>query len=328
MDATQCSVYNCKGMNIILIPEGFRKGQIASLSHRQLGVMAVAGLVVLPLVIGAVLYRIHDRLRDDTSAAAAVVAVHRQELAGHRAAIAATRARTETHINALAQRLGQLQAQMWRLNALGSQLADMAGLDKNEFDFTREPAMGGPIPRPTVDPVAPALFPALDALDTRLASQAERLQALETLLMNRQLEAAVTPSGWPVQGGWVSSGFGWRADPFTGRRALHEGVDIASRLGSPIQAMGDGVVSHAGPKAGYGLLVEVTHGNIVTRYAHAKSVLVKVGDRVDRGQPIATVGTSGRSTGPHLHFEVLRRGKSVNPKGYLNRRVRLVAHKS
>ncbi len=318
MDATQCSVYNCKGMNIILIPEGFRKGQIASLSHRQLGVMAVAGLVVLPLVIGAVLYRIHDRLRGDTGPAAAVVAVHRQELAGHRAAIAATRARTETHINALAQRLGQLQAQMWRLNALGSQLAHMAGLDKNEFDFTREPAMGGPIPRPTVNPVAPALFPALDALDTRLASQAERLQALETLLMNRQLEAAVTPSGWPVQGGWVSSGFGWRADPFTGRRALHEGVDIASRLGSPIQAMGDGVVSHAGPKAGYGLLVEVTHGNIVTRYAHAKSVLVKVGDRVDRGQPIATVGTSGRSTGPHLHFEVLRERKFVNPGPYLS----------
>jgi murein DD-endopeptidase MepM/ murein hydrolase activator NlpD len=121
-----------------------------------------------------------------------------------------------------------------------------------------------------------------------------------------------------VQGGWTSSGFGWRADPFTGRRALHEGVDIASRLDSPIHAMGDGVVSHAGPKAGYGLMVEVTHGNIVTRYAHAKSVLVKVGDRVDRGQPLATVGTSGRSTGPHLHFEVLREGKFVNPGPYLN----------
>ena len=305
-------------MNFIVVPGKTATGQNSCLSHRQLGVMAVAGLVVLPLVMGNVLYRIQDRLRGDNAPAAAVLAVHQQELAAHRAAIAATRARTETHINALAQRLGQLQAQMWRLNALGTHLARMAGLDKNEFDFTREPAMGGPIPRPTVEPVAPALVPALDALDTRLASQAERLQALETLLMNRQLEAAVTPSGWPVQGGWTSSGFGWRADPFSGRRALHEGVDIASRLGSPIQAMGDGVVSHAGPKAGYGLMVEVTHGNIVTRYAHAKSVLVKVGDRVDRGQPLATVGTSGRSTGPHLHFEVLREGKFVNPGPYLN----------
>lgn len=304
-------------MNIILIPEGFRKSQIATLSHRQIGIMAIAGLVVLPLVVGQVFYRIHDRLRGDTGPAAAVVAVHQQELAAQRAALASARADTKTHVNALAQRLGQLQAQMWRLNALGSHLARMAGLDKNEFDFTREPAMGGPAPIPVAEPVAPTLFPALDALSTRLANQAERLQALETLLMNRQLEAAVTPSGWPVQGGWVSSGFGWRADPFSGRRALHEGVDIASRLGSPIHAMGDGVVSHAGPKAGYGLMVEVTHGNIVTRYAHAKSVLVKVGDRINRGQPLATVGTSGRSTGPHLHFEVLRQGKFVNPDPYL-----------
>ncbi|MFQ5545552.1 MAG: M23 family metallopeptidase [Acidiferrobacterales bacterium] len=304
-------------MNIILIPEGFRKGQIATLSHRQIGVMAVAGLVVLPLVVGQAFYRIHDRLRGDTGPAAAVVAVHQQELVAQRAAIATTRAHTEAHVNALTQRLGQLQAQMWRLNALGSHLARMAGLDKNEFDFTREPAMGGPAPRPIIEPVAPTLFPALDALDTRLAGQAERLQALETLLLNRQLEAAVTPSGWPVQGGWISSGFGWRVDPFTGRRALHEGVDIASRLDSSIHAMGDGVVSHAGPKAGYGLMVEVTHGNIVTRYAHAKRVLVKVGDRVNRGHPLATVGSSGRSTGPHLHFEVLRQGKFVNPDPYL-----------
>jgi murein DD-endopeptidase MepM/ murein hydrolase activator NlpD len=315
-------------MNIILIPEGFRKGQIASLSHRQIGVMAIAGLVVLPLVVGQVFYRIHDRLRGDTGPAAAVIAVHQQELAAQQTAIATTRAHAEAHVNALGQRLGQLQAQMWRLNALGSHLARMAGLDKTEFDFTREPAMGGPVPRSAIEPMAPALFPALDALDTRLANQAERLQALETLLLNRQLEAAVTPSGWPVQGGWVSSGFGWRVDPFTGRRALHEGVDIASRLGSPIHAMGDGVVSHAGPKAGYGLMVEVTHGNIVTRYAHATSVLVKVGDRVNRGQPVATVGTSGRSTGPPLHFEVLRRGRAVNPKAYLNRSVRLAAQKS
>ena len=305
-------------MNIILIPEGFRKGHMTTLSHRQIGVMAVAGLVVLPLVVGQAFYRIHDRLRGDTGPAAAVVAVHQQELVAQRAAIATARANTETHVNALAQRLGQLQAQMWRLNALGSQLTRMAGLDKNEFDFTREPAMGGPAPRPIIEPVAPTLFPALDALDTRLAGQAERLQALETLLLNRQLEAAVTPSGWPVQGGWISSGFGWRVDPFTGRRALHEGVDIASRLDSSIHAMGDGVVSHAGPKAGYGLLVEITHGNIVTRYAHAKSVLVKVGDRVNRGHPLATVGTSGRSTGPHLHLEVLRQGKFVNPGPYLN----------
>lgn len=286
--------------------------------------MVLAGLIVLPAVLGWVAYRIHGQLTPE-GVNAAVVAAHHDELSAQRAAIAAARTRAETHINALAQRLGQLQAQMWRLNALGTHLARMAGLDQSEFDFTAEPAMGGPAP--ALEPTPP-LLPGLDTLDARLGAQAERLKALETLLMNRQLEAAVTPSGWPVSGGWISSGFGYRVDPFTGRRARHEGVDIASRLGSPIRAMGDGVVRHAGPKAGYGLLVEVTHGTIATRYAHTSAILVKVGDRVARGQPIATVGTSGRSTGPHLHFEVVRRGRSVNPRPYLDRRKKVAGRKS
>jgi murein DD-endopeptidase MepM/ murein hydrolase activator NlpD len=137
-------------------------------------------------------------------------------------------------------------------------------------------------------------------------------------LLDRKLSAAVTPSGWPVQGGWISSGFGVRADPFNGHQSYHEGVDIASSMGSPVLAMGDGVVSHSGEKSGYGLLVEVTHeSGLITRYAHASAVLVRVGDRVQKGQPIAQVGTTGRSTGPHLHFEVVRNGTSVSPMRYL-----------
>jgi murein DD-endopeptidase MepM/ murein hydrolase activator NlpD len=288
--------------------------------------MALAGLVVLPLVVGWVVSDIYARLNPPAALDANVLAAHHAELSAQRAAIAATRHQAETHLNALAQRLGQLQAQMWRVNALGGHLVAMAGLDKAEFDFSAEPAMGGP--EAPVSASAPALFPALETLDAQLRAQRERLTALETLLMNRQLEAAVTPAGWPVNGGWVSSGFGWRADPFTGRRARHEGVDIASRLGSPIHAMGDGVVRYAGPKAGYGLLVEITHGDIVTRYAHTTAVLVKVGDRVARGAPIATVGTSGRSTGPHLHFEVLRRERAVNPRPYLDRQTPLGGKRS
>ncbi|MFQ5937974.1 MAG: M23 family metallopeptidase, partial [Acidiferrobacterales bacterium] len=283
--------------------------------HRQLAIMALAGLVVLPLALGHIAYEAYQRLHPPATVNATLMAAHSAELSAQRAAIAATRRQAETHLNALAQRLGQLQAQMWRLNALGAHLVQRAGLDRAEFDFTAAPAMGGP--EAAVSASAPALFPALDHLDARLRAQKERLQALETLLMNRQLQAAVTPAGWPVQGGWISSGFGWRADPFSGRRARHEGVDIASRLNSPIHAMGDGVISYAGPKAGYGLLVEITHGDMVTRYAHTTQVLVKVGDRVSRGAPVATVGSSGRSTGPHLHFEVLRRGRAVNPRPYL-----------
>jgi murein DD-endopeptidase MepM/ murein hydrolase activator NlpD len=302
-------------MQFIIVSGKTRSARTTTLSHRQLAVMAVAGLMVLPAVLGWVVWDFYARVGASMSADATVFAAQRAELGADRAALAATRRQAETDLNALAQRLGQLQAQLWRLNALGAHLVQMAGLDKAEFDFSAEPAMGGP--EASVMGVAPALFPALDTLDERLRTQSERLTALETLLMNRQLEAAVTPGGWPVTGGWVSSGFGWRADPFTGRRAFHEGVDIASRLGSPIHAMGEGVVRYAGPRPGYGLLVEIIHGDIVTRYAHCKTIAVKVGDRVARGTPIATVGSSGRSTGPHLHFEVLRRDEPVNPRPYL-----------
>lgn len=305
-------------MNIILIPEGFRKTSVVSLSHRQLALMALVGLVLLPGALGWLAYKSYRLLSGPSGLDAGIVTAQRAELTAQREALTAARSEAETHINALAQRLGQLQAELWRLNALGAHLVQMAGLDRSEFDFSAEPAMGGPElpPAPTSASGAP-LFPALEALEGRLTTQGERLTALETLLMNRQLEAAVTPAGWPVNGGWISSGFGWRADPFTGRQARHEGVDIAARLGSPIRAMGDGVVRYAGAKPGYGLLVEVTHGDIVTRYAHNRELLVKVGDRVERGAVLATVGTSGRSTGPHLHFEVLRGERPVNPEVYL-----------
>jgi murein DD-endopeptidase MepM/ murein hydrolase activator NlpD len=311
-------------MNVIIVPGNTESRRSTCLSHRQLALMALCGLVVLPLVLGWVVYRIDAMLSGPLGLDAEVVAAYRAELDAQDAAIAATRTRTETHINALTQRLGQLQAQMWRLNALGNRLTAMADLDAAEFDFSAEPAMGGPAPPPGAPPAAP-LLPALETLSAQVAAQRERLRALETLLMNRQLEAAVTPAGWPVRGGWVSSGFGWRVDPFSGRRGIHEGVDIANRLGSPVYAMGDGVVRYAGPKGGFGLFVEIIHGNIVTRYAHNNELVVKVGDRVSRGQLIARVGSSGRSTGPHLHFEVRRNGRAVDPKPYLDRRKRLAA---
>jgi murein DD-endopeptidase MepM/ murein hydrolase activator NlpD len=224
---------------------------------------------------------------------------------------------TQTHLNALARRMGQLQAEVLRLNALGQRLTRMAGIDPREFNFNAEPAMGGP-ERGIGGSVSIDVGTTLDRLGAEIDKKRERLAALEGLLLDRKLSAAVTPAGWPVDGGWVSSGFGMRADPFTGQQSFHDGVDIASRLDSRVLAMGDGVVSYSGEKAGYGIMVEVTHeSGLVTRYAHTRSTLVKVGDRVARGNPIATVGTTGRSTGPHLHFEVVRNGQAVNPARYL-----------
>jgi len=203
----------------------------------------------------------------------------------------------------------------------------MAGLDTREFNFDAEVAQGGPESASLGGVVE--VTGSLKRLSSEINASEARLKALETLLLDRRLTDAVTPAGWPAEGGFVSSGFGTRADPFTGAIAFHEGVDIASRLGSPIHAMADGVVSYAGEKPQYGRTIEITHGRgLTTRYAHTLSLLVKVGDKVNRGDPIALVGSSGRSTGPHVHFEVLKDGHAVNPARYLRPSAFVVAKNS
>jgi murein DD-endopeptidase MepM/ murein hydrolase activator NlpD len=313
-------------MNIIVVPEGIRKGQTTSLSHRHLLAIVLLVLIALPIVVGVVTYRIQVMLdREDGG----LSALARQEkmLASQRAVVDKARRDSESHLNALALKLGQLQAQVLRLNALGGRLTRMANLDQREFNFKEDPAMGGPERKTALAGGAPDVVVSLDRLGYEIDRQRERLMALESLLLDRKLSAAITPSGWPVEGGgWVSSGFGMRADPFTGATSYHEGMDIAARFGTPILAMGDGVISHAGERVGYGQLVEVTHeSGLTTRYAHISAALVKVGDRVTKGQAIAKVGSSGRSTGPHLHFEVVKDGGAVNPAGYLQQVSQLVA---
>lgn len=303
-------------MNVILVPNSRHgKGNNATLSHRHLIVITLVVFVALPAFLGFLAYHAQDLL--STYGADSQITAQRRELAAQRMAIAEAKRSAETHLNALAQRLGQLQAQVLRLNALGSRLTRMAGLDTREFNFSAEAAMGGP-EKASTSSNSPDLMSSINRLTHEVERQQERLAALENLLLDRKLNAAVTPSGWPVEGGWISSGYGVRADPFNGHQSAHEGVDIASHMGSPVLAVGEGVVSHSGEKAAYGLLVEVTHeSGMITRYAHTSATLVKVGDRVKKGQAIASVGTSGRSTGPHLHFEVVRNGASANPMRYL-----------
>jgi murein DD-endopeptidase MepM/ murein hydrolase activator NlpD len=315
-------------MNIIIVADKGGANRHASLSHRHVLVIALVGLLFLPIFLGGMTYQIRSTLdRHSGATDADLVAQQQKELQVQRLAIQAARSDAETHLNALAQRLGHLQAQVLRLNALGGRLTSMAGLDPQEFDFTVQPAMGGPA-EPTAAQDASLVLSSLSELDQQVAVQTEQLSALETLLIDKQLQKALMPSGWPVKGGWVSSSFGFRADPFNGRRSMHKGVDIASPLGSPIHAMGEGVVTFAGKKRGYGNMVEINHGQgYSTRYAHVAEWLVKVGDRVTRGQPVAKVGLTGRSTGPHLHFEVLRSHRQVDPVSYLNGPRSLVAHK-
>jgi murein DD-endopeptidase MepM/ murein hydrolase activator NlpD len=154
----------------------------------------------------------------------------------------------------------------------------------------------------------------IDDLQRKLEQRDGQLLALENVILSRTLTEAVRPEGRPVLEGYISSPFGGRADPFDGHEAVHRGVDIAGQMGSEVLAVATGVVTRAGPASGYGNLVEINHGSgYSTRYGHNQEVLVTVGDTVTRGQLIARMGSTGRSTGPHVHFEVLRNGQQVDP---------------
>ena len=248
--------------------------------------------------------------------------IWRRELAQQEAVVSATRQALQQNLDALALRLGQMNAHVVRLDALGDRLTQMANLTDGEFDFTSAPALGGPEePLPDTELAKlTGVASALDALDQQLADRARQLGVLEELLTNRKLRDEVHPEGRPVSVGYISSRFGTRNDPFTGRRAFHKGVDFAARAGAEIVAVASGVVIWSDPRQGYGELVEVNHGNgYVTRYAHNADNLVAVGDTVKRGQVIARMGRTGRATGPNLHFEVLLNDRPVDPLSYISR---------
>jgi len=198
---------------------------------------------------------------------------------------------------------------------------DVAGIESDEFDFGGgELAMGGPEPQDSSAFAPPSFIEELDGLTETLERREQQLNILENLLANRNLENQTFLSGRPITQGWMSSRFGRRTDPFSGKVAWHEGVDFAGKDGSDVVATAAGVVTYAGERSGYGLLVEINHGNgISTRYGHAKTVDVKVGDIVRTGDVIAKMGSSGRSTGPHVHYEVLKNGRQVNPHPYIYR---------
>ena len=225
----------------------------------------------------------------------------------------------ESNINALAARLAELQAASTRIDALGERLVQLGNLDPEEFDFNRPPPVGGP-QQLVNDGLSSVLNldQSIDHLSRVLSSQATRLDALQLLLMNRELEDDRTPSGWPVKSGWISSGYGERTDPFTGKRAQHDGLDFAGIEGSEVVGVASGVVIWSGPRPGFGKLLEIEHGNgYITRYAHNDELLVEAGERILAGQVIAKMGATGRASSPHVHFEVLYKGEAVNPSRFV-----------
>lgn len=224
---------------------------------------------------------------------------------------------SDASVDALSSRLGLLQAHVNRLDALGQKLVKMADIDKGEFDFNQTPAVGGPENIST--PVDTAeLQSAIDQLSVNLADRENQLAVLEDLLMNRNLLKEVQPSGRPIRNGWLSSYYGMRTHPISGKREMHKGIDFAGKMGGEVIAVAKGVVTFAGTRYGYGKVIDINHGNgYTTRYAHNSDLLVSVGDTIEKGFQIAKIGSSGRSTGPHVHFEVLKDGRQVNPMKFI-----------
>lgn len=229
------------------------------------------------------------------------------------------RARVQERVDALSARVGQVNAHVIRLDALGRRLTEIADIDSREFDFDAAPALGGPESDGLASEV-PDLTRMIDELEDRLSLRDAQLGALEGVILQRELREQTLPDGRPVRRGYISSYFGERQDPFTGHQSFHKGVDFAGPRGSDVVAVGAGVVTFAGYHAGYGGVVEISHGDgYVTRYAHNQRVKVQPGQTVARGDVVALMGSTGRSTGPHVHFEVLRNGRPVNPLGYVGR---------
>ncbi len=307
-------------MNIVILKRTKGCSRLVSLGRDKLIALAVLLFLLLPagFITTGYYLGVHNARNTPDNLGLAL----QMELEAQRLRIEEATRTAEENMDALALRLGKLQAHVMRLDALGQRLTTMAKLDKGEFDFDSPPAQGGPEESRdgNAGPMAvPDFLKALEDLSEQLEDRSQQLAVLEEMMMNRKLDEEVVPAGRPITRGWLSSYFGMRTDPFTGRRAHHAGIDFAGKLGSDIVAVAAGVVTYAGKRSGYGNLVEINHGKgYATRYGHTKEILVEVGQTVKKGQVIARMGSTGRSTGPHVHFEVLYNGRQVNPIKYIH----------
>lgn len=308
-------------MQILLIPNT-RKGS-ARLTVGPWG-LCVAASVLLSL-IGSIFYSGYQYANSHTEEILTTIRSQTSsqwetELKDQRNTLRDIKTETEKSLEAMAGRLSLLQGHVMRLDALGSRLASMAELDDIQFGIDNPPGMGGPVPpKLNASPDVSELLSGLDELEERLSDRSEKLAVMESLLINRTLQEKTSPGGRPAEGGWISSIFGYRTDPLTGKKEFHEGMDFAGKPDTPVTAAAAGIVTWSGPRYGYGNMVEVSHGNgYMTRYAHNRKNLVSVGEKVEKSEIIALMGSSGRSTGTHLHFEVLRYGRHVDPRQYLS----------
>lgn len=304
-------------MNVVIFSRrrtGVRQINLAA-PHFLASAGLVAAVFTAVLFSGGYYFAKHSIAQTDVEELRALS----EEMAEQRQQIESARRESEETLDALAIRLGQMNAHVIRLDALGRRLTEMAKLEDGEFDFDSPPAIGGPEePEQLGGGGVADMFGALDDLSQQLTDRERQLGVLESVLLTRNLNDQIRPEGRPVKSGWLSSYYGRRTDPFTGKQAWHKGVDFAGKTGAEIVAVAAGVVTYSGKRYGFGKMVELDHGNgYVTRYAHNAENLVNVGDEVRKGQIIAHMGSTGRATGPNLHFEVLYEGSVVNPLKFI-----------
>ena len=295
-----------------------RTGRVLQFDLRQPKILLVAALGAL--LACALVFAVGVQLGRTVGGPLDRAAVAR-EIERQRLDLSVVRSQMQGKVDALAARVGTLNAHLIRLDALGRRVTDLAGLDRGEFDFDRPPPAGGPEGEefPAGSAQVPELTDALDTLESQLVDRQQQFAVLESLMSTRSLGERALPGGWPIIGGWITSHFGHRSDPFTGRGAFHAGVDFTAPKGTQVIATGPGFVSFSGVKTGYGYVVEITHPTgYLTRYGHNSRNLVSEGQTVQKGEPIAVIGSTGRSTGTHVHFEVVRDGNTVNPMKYLS----------
>jgi murein DD-endopeptidase MepM/ murein hydrolase activator NlpD len=302
-------------VQIIVIPDRLAKARTLNFSTRHLvASMLLAFLLLLGMT--ASLYWLTIRFATDIK----IPLVQQLVLTAQQGEAERARQFVQQNLNAMAVKLGEMQAQLARLDALGERLTSLAGIRPQEFRFSEAPGLGGAQPT-TLPPQNLSLAEfgeKLTVMSRNMENRTDMLGVLEAQLFELAVKKKLLPTMLPVSAPFNASGFGMRIDPFTGQHAMHEGIDFLAEQGSPIVAAAGGVVIFAGFHPQYGNVVDVDHGNdLVTRYAHASKLHVKEGDIVQRGRRLADVGSTGRSTGPHLHFEVRFKGAAQNPARFV-----------
>jgi murein DD-endopeptidase MepM/ murein hydrolase activator NlpD len=301
-------------LNIILVSDSLAKSRSVTLSQAQV-LMIAFGILLSGFMLAMATYMVTMKFAVDVRnpyLRTLLTALHKDE-------VARTENETRENLNALAAKVGELQARILRLDAFGERLAKAAGIKPSEFRFDEKPGQGGPAPQPGRELSMQEFQQMLGEISRVLDDRSDKLGVLDSHLMDDRLARKTIPTTLPVAMGYYSSNYGYRLDPINGRSTFHTGVDLIANTGTPVLAAAGGVVATSAYNSEYGNMVDVDHDNgLTSRYAHLSKSLVKVGDVVMKGQVIAHVGATGRVTGPHLHFEVREKGIPLNPNKFLS----------